>query len=166
MSRPDQDDLDDAYRDGGATDSDNRDDTDDDQLDPADTLYDRGPDDPLDEGYSPPERPLAIDDWGMTAGEAAGHEDLDHRLAREVPDIGANEPNDDDFDAGVGDTADTDGEPWDEQVGDRRAGRLVAPDEGGVRDDEPDAVASDVGIDGAGASAEEAAVHVVDDDEA
>ena len=73
--------------------------------------------------------------------------------------------NDDEFDGGTGDTADTDGETWDDQVGERRAGRLVAPDEGWVRDDDPEAWASDVGIDGAGASAEEAAVHVVDDDE-
>jgi hypothetical protein len=144
VSRDDQDDLDDTA-----------------QLDQADTLDDRGVDDLLDEGISPPERPWAVDDWGLTAREAAGHEDLDHRLARELPDVG----DDADDGDGVGDTSDTDGELWDDQVGERRAGRLVAPDEGWVRDDEPDAWASDVGINGAGASAEEAAVHVVSDDE-
>ena len=41
----------------------------------------------------------------------------------------------------------------------------MAPDEGWVRDEERDEWASDVGIDGAGASAEEAAVHVVADDD-
>jgi Family of unknown function (DUF5709) len=148
VSRDDQDDLDDTA-----------------QLDRSDTLDGRSLDDPLDEGISPPERPWAVEDWGLTANEAAGHEDLDHRLARELPDFGAERANDDDFDGGTGDTADTDGEVWDDQVGERRAGRLVAPDEGWVRDEERDEWASDVGIDGAGASAEEAAVHVVGDDE-
>lgn len=46
---------------------------------------------------------------------------------------------------------------------DVRAGRLVAPDEGAHTDTEKDLVADDVGIAGAGASAEEAAVHVVED---
>jgi hypothetical protein len=46
-------------------------------------------------------------------------------------------------------------------VGDDRAGRLVAPDEGTHEDDEEDLLADDVGIAGAAASAEEAAVHVV-----
>jgi hypothetical protein len=50
-------------------------------------------------------------------------------------------------------------------VGDRRAGRLVAPDEGVDVDDESDLLASDVGIDGSAASAEEAAVHVIDGEE-
>ena len=46
-----------------------------------------------------------------------------------------------------------------------RAGRLVDEDEGLGPDLEKDLVAEDVGIDGAGASAEEAAVHVIDDEE-
>ena len=45
----------------------------------------------------------------------------------------------------------------DEQVGDVRSGRLVASD------DADDRFVQDVGIDGAGASAEEAAMHVIDD---
>ena len=56
---------------------------------------------------------------------------------------------------------DPDEEDVDDQVGDERAGRLVAPDEGLAEDVETDSVAEDVGIDGAGASAEEAAVHVI-----
>ena len=48
--------------------------------------------------------------------------------------------------------------------GDRRAGRLVDPDEGVREDAEKDLVAEDVGIDGAGASAEEAAMHVASDE--
>jgi hypothetical protein len=41
----------------------------------------------------------------------------------------------------------------------------VAEDEGAHADDEEDLVARDVGIDGGAASAEEAAVHVVEDDD-
>lgn len=121
------------------------------QLDATDTLDGTG--DPLDEGYSPAERPWAVD------GRSGEHEDLDHRLARELPDT----PIDDGD--GIGDASDTDGEAWDDQVGTDRAGRLVAPDAGWVRDEEPDEWASDVGVDGAAASAEEAAVHLVDDED-
>jgi hypothetical protein len=50
-------------------------------------------------------------------------------------------------------------------VGNARSGRLVEPDEGVRLDTEGDLTAEDVGIDGAGASAEEAAVHVIDDED-
>jgi len=140
---------------------DNGPDTDTDQLEPEDTLLDRGVEDVLDEGYSPAERPWAVDDFGVTPQEEHTGEDLDHRLARELPDVGV-DPDDPDWPS---DTSDTDGELTDDQVGDRRAGRLVDAAEGGVRDTDADAWAEDVGIDGAGASAEEAAVHVVDDDQ-
>lgn len=49
------------------------------------------------------------------------------------------------------------------EVGDERAGRLVAPDEGAHEDIERDLVAGDVGIDSGAASAEEAAMHVIDE---
>jgi hypothetical protein len=39
----------------------------------------------------------------------------------------------------------------------------MAPDEGSGEDTEKDMVAEDEGIDGAGASAEEAAMHTIDD---
>jgi hypothetical protein len=55
--------------------------------------------------------------------------------------------------------------PVDDEVGDDRSGRLVDPDEGSGEDTEKDLVGDDVGIDGAAASAEEAAVHVVPDDD-
>lgn len=48
-------------------------------------------------------------------------------------------------------------------MGDLRSGRLVAPDEGAHEDEESGLIASDVGIDGAAASAEEAAMHIVDE---
>ena len=54
-------------------------------------------------------------------------------------------------------------EPVGNEVGDFRAGRLVEPDEGAHEDAEKDMIATDVGIDGGAASAEEAAMHVVED---
>ncbi|MEQ0562089.1 DUF5709 domain-containing protein [Amycolatopsis sp. NEAU-NG30] len=122
-------------------------------LDPEDTLDDR---DELAEGYSPPERAQATEGWGTTARETAEGESWAGRLAREVPDVT------DDGGDGLGDTADTDGEPWDDEVGDVRAGRLVASDEGFGEDTDEELYASDAGIDGGAASAEEAAVHVID----
>ncbi len=48
---------------------------------------------------------------------------------------------------------------------DPRACRLVAENEGTGPDEEPDLVARDVGIDAGGAGAEEAAIHIVDEDD-
>ena len=104
-----------------------RDEIDDDvfeQLDAEDTLDNTGVGDPLDEGYSPGERPLAVDDWGTTAREEAEGESLDGRLAREVPDVGYVDPLDEGD--GLGDDPDTDGELLDDEVGETRAGRLVS----------------------------------------
>lgn len=125
------------------------------QLDPADSLIDRGVDDPLDEGYSPPERPLGAEHYGITAEEQMRGESLDQRLAEEVPETPA--PYGDD----LGDCADTDGELLDAEVGDVRAGRLVAPGEGS-HDEHDGMIGTDVGIDGSAASAEEAAMHITD----
>lgn len=121
-----------------------------DQLQPDDTLVGRGVDDVLDEGYSPPEKWSAGEGFGTTPDEALEGETLDQRVAQEVPDV---DPY-----------ADVDPEVYDDEVGDERSGRLVAPDEGLGEDTEKALVGDDVGIDGAAASAEEAAVHVVDDD--
>ena len=123
------------------------------QLGAEDTLDDRGVVDPLDEGVSPADRPWVGDGWGVTAREETTGESLDGRLARELPD-----GVDDDGD-GLGDSSDTDGELWDDEVGEVRAGRLLA------RDGSPDTDlwASDAGVDGAGATAEEAAMHIVGD---
>ncbi|MFD5032283.1 DUF5709 domain-containing protein [Streptomyces sp. NPDC058405] len=127
-------------------------------LDPEDTLIDRGAD-PYDEGWSPPERPLAVEHTGTTANEQREGESLDQRLAEEIPDQEV--PIGD----GIGDLPYGEGETLDNEVGDDRSGRLVAPDEGAHEDAEKDMIASDVGIDGAAASAEEAAVHLVLSDE-
>src|SRR5665647_539486 len=59
---------------------------DEDQLQPEDTLDDRGLDDLLDEGYSPPERPRGVDAFGTTLAEQQRRESIDQRLAHEVPD--------------------------------------------------------------------------------
>ncbi|MFJ3672770.1 DUF5709 domain-containing protein [Streptomyces sp. NPDC090106] len=127
-------------------------------LDAEDTLDNDGVDDPLDRGWSPPDRPWAVEHSGVTAAEGHRGETLDERLAEEVPDIAV--PDGD----GIGDVDGTDGELLDNEVGDRRSGRLVAPDEGAHEDEESALVATDVGIDGAAASAEEAAMHIVDED--
>ncbi|MEU0190843.1 DUF5709 domain-containing protein [Streptomyces afghaniensis] len=127
-------------------------------LDVEDTLEYDGVDDPLDRGWSPPERPWAVEHDGVTAAERRRGETLDQRLAEELPEPAA--PDGD----GLGDCQGTDGELLDNEVGAARSGRLVAPDEGAHEDEESALVAMDVGIDGAAASAEEAAVHIVDED--
>ncbi|KOG34544.1 DUF5709 domain-containing protein [Streptomyces resistomycificus] len=127
-------------------------------LDAEDTLEDDGVSDPLDRGWSPPERPWAVEHRGVTAAERREGETLDQRLAEERPDVAT--PEDD----GIGDCEGTDGELLDNEVGSARSGRLVAPDEGAHEDEESALVATDVGIDGAAASAEEAAMHIVDED--
>jgi hypothetical protein len=97
-----------------------------------------------------------VDEIGTTAAEQQAGETLDERLPRERPDIGVS------ADDGLGDATDTDGELVDIEAGELRSGRLVGPDEG-VRGRLDGMVGEDVGIDGGAASAEEAAVHVVQD---
>jgi hypothetical protein len=126
------------------------------QLDALDTLEQGGPADPLDEGWSPPERPWALDDWGTTAREEAQGQGLDRRLARELPESWSVQDEGD----GLGDESDTDGELRDNEVGDVRSGRLTRDGAG-----EAELYARDIGIDGAAASAEEAAMHLVPVDE-
>ena len=127
------------------------------QLQPEDTLIDRGIDDVLDEGYSPPERPYGRGAFGPW-------ESIDQQLAEEEPDPLSR----------IGDPLDTDEQqrsdeaeretefPQRREVGRARAGRLVAPDGGFGEDTEAELVAEDVGISGGAASAEEAAMHIID----
>jgi len=113
-----------------------------DQLPLEDTLLERGVDDLLDEGYSPPERPRT-NRFGETAWEEAHGETLDQRLREEEP------------------------ETWDAR--DRtarqpdRAGRLVEDDDALEGHPQNDTFAQDVGVAGGAASAEEAAMHIVKD---
>ncbi|MFF4436263.1 DUF5709 domain-containing protein [Streptomyces sp. NPDC001621] len=127
-------------------------------LDLQDAVGERSYDDILDEGYSPPERPLGVTKHGTTAAEQHEGETLDERLGQEVPDVDA--PAGDD----IGDLPGGEGEPVDPEAGASRAGRLVAPDEGAHPDTVKEEVAHDVGIDGGAAGAEEAAVHVVEEE--
>jgi len=116
-----------------------------DQLEEQRSLVDRGVEDPLDEGYSPPERYSQL----IREGE---HETLDERLEDEIPEPDPYAPQKEEvLDDG--------------EVGEERAGRLVEPNEGIGPDMESDLVGTDVGIDGGAASAEEAAVHIVPDEE-
>ena len=130
-------------------------------LQPGDSL--EGDDlsaDPLDTGISPSERNPASERFGVTAAEARTGESLDQRLAEEEPDFGS--------------PAWTDSRPeleentpsLDDEEQDPRAGRLVAYDEGAHETVDPEYYARDVGIDGGSASAEEAAMHVIGEDEA
>jgi hypothetical protein len=125
-----------------------------DQLQPQDTLDDRGVDDVLDEGISPPERPRGVNAKGVTPAEAAEGETIEDRLSQEEPEVW--EDAEAERDAEI-----VDG-PVGGEIGSERSGRLLAPDEG-VHDDVDGPVAADEGIDGAAASAEEAAVHTIDE---
>jgi hypothetical protein len=136
------------------SDPDEGDDTVDEQLDSAETLTDPRVD-ILDEGWSPNEQPRGVDAWGITPEEERTGQPLAGRLRRESPD----ETTDDDGD-GLGDARGTDGELYDDEVGGARSGRLVRAE------GDEDGFAEDIGIDGAGASAEEAAVHLVEDTDA
>jgi len=124
-------------------------------LDLQDSVGERSYDDILDEGYSPPEKPLGVNKTGTTAAEQHDGETLDQRLDQELPDTAADEGD------GIGDLPGGEGEPIDPEAGTERAGRLVAPDEGTHQDTDKELFASDVGIDGGAAAAEEAAMHVV-----
>ena len=137
-------------------------------LDANDTLDGNPGDDPLDQGVVTPDRWSAGTRYALEGEEDS--ESLDELLAEEEPDI------DDDSDE----------ESWDENAtrndvarlerdedADARAGRLAAPeadvygdpdkDVPGIQDGE--LLGQDTGIDGGGASAEEAAVHVVGEDD-
>ena len=112
-----------------------------DQLPLEDTLLDRGVSDVLDEGITVPEYDRA-NHYGETALEEARGEPLEARLAAESPEV---------WEA-----------PDPEARDDTRTGRLVA-DTAAEQGRDNDIFTTDVGIDGAGASAEEAAMHVIHD---
>ena len=120
--------------------------------------------------------------FGDTAEEQRQGETLEQRLRQEEPDFGA-ESRAAPLDAGE-ETVDTseqrnfDRDVWEasptsdpnsavslyddgqlDEDSPRSVGRLVAPDEGAGRDEEPDSVAYDAGAAGGGASAEELAMH-------
>lgn len=106
--------------------------------------------DPQDEPAVPLDRPIAVDDYGTTALEEAEGEPLSLRLSRELPDMNQVTAADD-----AGDDV---AEPF--PGPDERVGRLVQPDEGAHGDTEADEVATSVGTDLGGFSAEERAMHI------
>jgi hypothetical protein len=140
------------------------------QLQPEDTLVQEDVEDILDRGWSPPDTDRGSRMHGVTAAEQGREETIEERIAQEVPDpasaYGAPD-NESGLDVDLlGDDPDTipAAEDWlGGEVGAERAGRLVAPDQGLTGDEEKDLVGFDVGFDGAAASAEEAAIHVVPD---
>jgi len=114
-------------------------------LDPVENLTGDDPDEIMQTGYNPPDRePHNLRDAPTPFEEREG-ESLDQRLSEEEPDISPDDP--------------------DRSSAQPRAGRLVAPDEGAHEDEEADEIASDVGPAGYASSAEEAAMHVVDEDD-
>ena len=114
-----------------------------DQVDPSESLTGDNTEDPLDAGYSPPDREPHNLRAARTTEEEYEGESLDELLAEEEPDVTEQ------------DVLAADADP--------RAGRLVAPDEGAHPDEEAEEIATDVGRDGYAASAEEAAVHIEDE---
>lgn len=124
-----------------------------DQLQPEDSLDDRGVDDVLDEGISPPEKLRGAEDKATTARGQLEGETIEERLGQEEPEVWADAEQERDADILDG--------PVGGEVGTERTGRLVAQDDGSGA--EQDVFAEDEGIDGAGASAEEAAMHTIED---
>jgi hypothetical protein len=124
-----------------------------DQLQADETLLDRGVEDVLDEGYVTGENWSAAQGFGNTPAEARQGETLEMRIGQEQPE----------------EVSRLEG-PWNpdpseaREVGTVRAGRLVDAN-GGVPglDTEAESIGHDVGIDGGAASAEEAAMHIIDD---
>jgi uncharacterized protein DUF5709 len=112
-------------------------------LDPVENLTGDDPDEIMQTSYDPPDREPYNFKRIPTPFEEREGESLDQKLSEEEPDV-----TEADIDAG-------DEEP--------RAGRLVAPDEGAHADLEKDEIARDVGPAGYASSAEEAAMHIVEE---
>ncbi len=116
-------------------------------LDSSDTLEGEVGDDPLDSGIDAGDGYSAGERFGNTAAEEREGESLDQLLAEEEPDV------DPYAEAGRRDYGTA-----------QPAGRLVEPDEGAHETVEADLVGTAVGFDGGSESAEEDAVHIVDED--
>ncbi|MDR1711122.1 MAG: DUF5709 domain-containing protein [Propionibacteriaceae bacterium] len=116
-----------------------------DQLQPDVSLLHRGVDDVLDEGYVTPENWSPAQGFGNTKAEMRRGETLEQRVAQEQPEVVKDDT------------------PWNpdpaehREVGNKRAGRLVSAESGA------DGAGQDVGFAGGAASAEEAAMHIIDD---
>lgn len=140
-------------------------------LDASDTLDGAPGDDPLERGVVTPGRWSAAIRFGTTAAEQYEGESLDQVLGEEEPDV-ALDAGDDLENIGPDENA-TDDDVRRYLLDDRpdpRAGRLVDEDDevyeegGSYLAAHDESVAHDAGIDGGAATAEEAAVHIVEDD--
>ncbi len=124
------------------------------QLQSDETLVSRGVEDVLDEGLVAPDHWSPAQGFGNTPEEMRQGETLEQRVPQEEPE---KVPDD------------TDWNPTREkrQVGAQRAGRLVDSTHGlgGARAAGTETTAVDVGIAGGAATAEEAAMHIIDEDE-
>ncbi len=125
------------------------------QLESGETLDGPPGTDAMDALYVAPNKPFGLDDPAVTPEGQRQGETLDERLGREVPD---------DVE-GVASAPDPTADDLDSEAGQVRAGRLTA--DALAADTAPTDVleADDAGISGGVASAEEAAVHVIDEDE-
>jgi len=134
-------------------------------LDATDTLAGAPGDDPLDRGVVAPQRWSAVLKSGFAPEDRNAGQSHDQLLAAEEPDIILDTDESGRYEAG-----------WDEnateddilrlgrEVGpDPRVGRLTSADST-LRIANADYVARDAGIDGGGATAEEAAIHIVIDE--
>lgn len=122
-------------------------------LDASDTLDDDRVGDPLDTGIVAADHWTAANRFGTTAAEERAGESLAQLLAQEEPDL-------DPYAEAADDEDELTRRGYEREA---RTGRLVADDAGFGEDEQADSVAWDAGVDGGGASAEEAAMHLVDD---
>jgi Family of unknown function (DUF5709) len=109
------------------------------QLDSSQHLGAPAGRDGLDAGYVTADRPYGLDEDGVTGAGMREGESLEERLRRELPE--------------------------DEDTDPDRAGRITIADEGAALETRDALEGVDVGIDGGAASAEEAAMHVIEDEE-
>ncbi|MEU9827860.1 DUF5709 domain-containing protein [Micromonospora chersina] len=122
-------------------------------LDASDTLDDDRVGDPLDTGVVAADHWTAANRFGTTPAEERAGESLAQLLAQEEPDL-------DPYAEATDDEDELTRRGYEREA---RTGRLVADDAGFGEDEQADSVAWDAGVDGGGASAEEAAMHLVDD---
>lgn len=144
---------------------------DEDQLQPEDTLDGRAGDDILDNGIEAPDRPRAVQAFGITPAEAQQGETIDQRVRQEEPDPDAEADlgGDDVSAADMAGGDDPDAIPAESDVlgvpdATDEVPTLVETDAGGPVDTEERLVADDVDPDPT-AGPEQGAMHVVGDGE-
>ena len=141
------------------------------QLQSEDTLdVGRGEDEP----YSPPDLQPRSTEWGTTASEQRQEESIEQRIMQEEPDPSSADgapDNESGLDENPRDRVGGDDpdsiaaeDDWlgDAEIGDEQAGQVTEPDQGSREDVDKELVGEDA--EGTGnVSAEEAAMHVIDE---